>query len=138
MTGTTRGNGPTTGPGVRRGTALLALLAVAGAHLAPLRDWHGRAGYLDAGMVAVAAAALGSAGALGARASRADWRRAGAVAAAAAAAYLASREPGVPGATGVVGDWVSPAGTAALAADLLTLALAAAALRRPGQERTAS
>jgi uncharacterized membrane protein (DUF441 family) len=122
------GNGPMISSRAWRGTAVVVLLALAGAHLSPLRDWHARAGYLDAGMAAAALAALGAAAALAVRASWRDWQGAAALAVAAAAAYLVSRGVGWPGDTAVIGRWRSPDGSAALAADLLALAVTGAVL----------
>jgi peptidoglycan/LPS O-acetylase OafA/YrhL len=131
-------NGPTAASRARRGTGTLLLLALAGAHLAPLRDWHARAGYIDAGLAAVGLAALGSATALAARGDRRDWRCAGALAASAATAYLVSRGLGWPGDARVIGRWSSPDGTAAFAADLVALAAATAIPRRPAVPRPGS
>ena len=123
---------PTPVPGAWRGTSVLLLVALAGAHLAPLREWHTRAAYLDSGLATVAAAALGSAGALTVRGSRRDWQRAAAVAATASAAYVVSRGLGLPGATAVIGRWTSPYAAVALATDVLALAAIGAVLRLSG------
>lgn len=124
------GNGPTASSRAWRGTAAVVLLALAGAHLSPLRDWHARADYLDAGLATVVLAALGAAAALVRRASRRDWQCAAAVALAATAAYLVSRGVGWPGDTTVIGRWTSPDGSAALAADLLALTVTGTVLCR--------
>ncbi|HEV7656168.1 MAG TPA: hypothetical protein VGP36_15755 [Mycobacteriales bacterium] len=131
-------HGPTPGSVCRRGAGIVALLLLAGTHVAPLRT-GGRAAYLDAGLATVAAAALLTAGLLAARDTRWDWYGAGLLAAAALAGYLVSRGIGWPGASTVVGHWRSPAGTAAVAADLLTLAVVAAgpvSERHAGAART--
>jgi hypothetical protein len=109
--------------------ALLALLA--GLHLLAALDWHVRAGYLDAGLLAVCLAAAAAAAAVVARGTRPDWLLAGGVAAAGATAYLVSRAVGWPGAGREVGDWSSAPGSAALLVEVGMLVLAGIALRRP-------
>ena len=124
-------NGRTADRGSWRGAGTLLLLAIPATHLLALQDWHARAGYLDAGLLVVSGAAVVAAAAVAARGRRADWLLAAGVAATATAGYLISRVIGWPGAGQEVGRWWSPLGSAALLADLLALAVAGAALRRP-------
>lgn len=124
-------NGRTADRGSWRGAGALALLAIPATHLIALQDWHARAGYLDAGLLVVCVAAVVAAAAVATRGRRADWLLAAGVAGSAAAGYLISRGIGWPGAGQEVGRWWSLAGSAALLADLLALAVAGAALRRP-------
>lgn len=122
---------PIISPAALRVAGTVLLLALAAAYLAPLLRRNGRAGYLDVALGAVSLGALAAAGALAVRGHRRDWRAAAAVAAAATTGYLTSRLIGWPGASADVDRWSSTAGSAALATAVATLAVAAAALRRP-------
>jgi len=114
---------------VRRGVAVVGLLAVALIHLLDLESKFKETPYLGVAYVVLLAGCLYAAWDLTARGSHTAWVLAGMLALAALAGYMVSRSVGLPGAHGDVGNWLEPLGVAALFSEAVVLVLSVSPIR---------
>lgn len=115
------------GPATRWAGAFL-LLVTAGVHLPLVPDHLREAPYIGIAFIVLAVASVGLAVTLVTRDSDAVWAGAAVASLLALVAFVLSRTVGLPQIGDDVGNWTEPLGYPALAAEALTVVLAAARL----------
>jgi len=118
---------------VRRGVAVVGLLAIALIHLLDLESKFKETPYLGVAYIMLVAGCLYAAWDLTAKGSRSAWVISGILAAAALAGYMLSRSVGLPGAHDDVGNWLEPLGVAALFSETVVLVLSVLPIRGPAE-----
>lgn len=113
---------------LRRGTAIMGLLAIAFVHVVDATAKFHETAYLGWAYVALIVGCLGAAVALIERDDRRAWLVAATLSGLAFAAFSISRTTGLPAANGDIGNWFEPLGLATLFAETVVLFVSARAL----------
>lgn len=114
---------------LRRGVAVVGLLAIAVVHLVDGTGKFHEVQYLGWAYLALVAGALVVGGALVERDDRRAWGAALGLSVAAFAGYALSRTTGLPAATDDIGNWFEPLGIVTLFAELVVAAVSVRALQ---------